>query len=53
MNPAFRSAGHWVVATSAYEVTVNDDVILVHENESTYLPIGYEHRLYRTRKLRA
>jgi mannose-1-phosphate guanylyltransferase/mannose-6-phosphate isomerase len=29
----------------AAEVTVNEDVKMVHENESVYLPIGSMHRL--------
>ncbi len=27
------------------EVTLNDQIILVHENEAVYLPIGSMHRL--------
>jgi mannose-1-phosphate guanylyltransferase / mannose-6-phosphate isomerase len=38
-------AEHWVVVRGAAEVTVNDKVTLVHENESIYLPIGSTHRL--------
>jgi mannose-1-phosphate guanylyltransferase / mannose-6-phosphate isomerase len=36
---------HWVVVRGAAEVTVGDDVRLVHENESVYVPIGAVHRL--------
>src|SRR5476649_441661 len=36
---------HWVVVRGAAEVTLNDRVELVHENESIYLPIGSTHRL--------
>jgi len=38
-------AEHWVVVRGAAEVTLNDKVQLVHENESIYLPIGATHRL--------
>ena len=38
-------AEHWVVVRGAAEVTLNDKVSLVHENESIYLPIGSTHRL--------
>ena len=38
-------AEHWVVVRGAAEVTLNDRVTLVHENELIYLPIGSTHRL--------
>jgi mannose-1-phosphate guanylyltransferase / mannose-6-phosphate isomerase len=38
-------AEHWVVVRGAAEVTLNDKVQTVHENESIYLPIGSTHRL--------
>jgi mannose-1-phosphate guanylyltransferase/mannose-6-phosphate isomerase len=38
-------AEHWVVVKGTAEVTLNDDVVLVHENEAVYLPIGSMHRL--------
>jgi mannose-1-phosphate guanylyltransferase/mannose-6-phosphate isomerase len=38
-------AEHWVVVRGAAEVTLGDQVTLVHENESIYLPIGSTHRL--------
>ena len=41
----FHRAEHWVVVRGAAEVTLNDQVSLVHENESIYLPIGSVHRL--------
>jgi mannose-1-phosphate guanylyltransferase/mannose-6-phosphate isomerase len=36
---------HWVVVSGVARVTVDDDVRLLHENESTYVPIGSTHRL--------
>ena len=38
-------AEHWVVVSGTAEVTLNEDLKLVHENESIYLPIGSVHRL--------
>lgn len=38
-------AEHWVVVKGTAEVTVNETVSLVHENESIYIPIGSMHRL--------
>jgi mannose-1-phosphate guanylyltransferase / mannose-6-phosphate isomerase len=41
----YHRAEHWVVVRGAAEVTVDDTVSLVHENEAIYLPIGCVHRL--------
>jgi mannose-1-phosphate guanylyltransferase/mannose-6-phosphate isomerase len=38
-------AEHWVVVRGVAEVTRNDETIMVHENESIYLPIGCVHRM--------
>ena len=38
-------AEHWVVVKGAAEVTINDDVRIIHENESIHIPIGSVHRL--------
>ena len=38
-------AEHWVVVKGTAEVTRGDEVKFVHENESSYLPIGVTHRL--------
>ncbi|UZF91313.1 mannose-1-phosphate guanylyltransferase/mannose-6-phosphate isomerase [Bosea sp. NBC_00550] len=38
-------AEHWVVVRGTAEVTRDDKVIVVHENESIYLPIGCVHRM--------
>ena len=38
-------AEHWVVVTGTARVTNGDDVYLVSENESTYIPIGRVHSL--------
>ncbi|HRO12741.1 mannose-1-phosphate guanylyltransferase/mannose-6-phosphate isomerase [Amaricoccus sp.] len=38
-------AEHWVVVRGTAEVTRDSEVLLVHENESIYLPSGCAHRL--------
>ena len=38
-------AEHWIVVKGTAEVTVGDRVILVSENESTFIPLGQKHRL--------
>ena len=44
-------AEHWVVVRGTAEVTVNEAVKMVHENESIYLPIGCTHRLVNPGKI--
>jgi len=39
----FHRAEHWVVVEGTAKVTRGDDSILVHENESIYLPMGIKH----------
>jgi mannose-1-phosphate guanylyltransferase / mannose-6-phosphate isomerase len=41
----FHRAEHWIVVHGTAEVTRDTEVFQVHENESTYLPIGCVHRL--------
>jgi len=38
-------AEHWVVVRGTAEVTIEDQVREVHENESVYIPIGSVHRM--------
>jgi mannose-1-phosphate guanylyltransferase/mannose-6-phosphate isomerase len=38
-------AEHWVVVRGAARVTIGDEAKTIHENESTYIPIGATHRL--------
>ena len=40
-----RRSEHWVVVSGTATVTNGDDVITVHKNQSTYIPIGAKHRL--------
>jgi mannose-1-phosphate guanylyltransferase/mannose-6-phosphate isomerase len=41
----FHRSEHWVVVKGTAEVTIGNDVRNVHENESSYIPIGSIHRL--------
>jgi len=41
----YHRAEHWVVVAGSALVTRDDDVRLVRENESIYLPLGCVHRL--------
>jgi mannose-1-phosphate guanylyltransferase/mannose-6-phosphate isomerase len=38
-------AEHWVVVSGVAEVTCDERVFELHENESTYIPLGSVHRL--------
>jgi len=38
-------AEHWVVVSGSAEVTCDDKVFDLHENQSTYIPLGSVHRL--------
>ena len=38
-------AEHWIVVRGTARVTRGDDVFLVSETESTYIPLGTCHRL--------
>jgi len=38
-------AEHWIVVSGTAEVTNGDKVILLGENQSTYIPLGQTHRL--------
>ncbi len=40
-----RRAEHWVVVKGTAKVTNGEDVFLLEENQSTYIPIGVKHRL--------
>ncbi|CAN7502307.1 mannose-1-phosphate guanylyltransferase/mannose-6-phosphate isomerase [Massilia sp. LjRoot122] len=44
-------AEHWVVVSGTARVTCGDRVSLLSENESTYIPIGMNHRLENPGKL--
>ncbi|MCF8176867.1 MAG: mannose-1-phosphate guanylyltransferase/mannose-6-phosphate isomerase, partial [Sulfuritalea sp.] len=38
-------AEHWVVVRGTAKVTCGEEIILLGENESTYIPLGVKHRL--------
>lgn len=38
-------AEHWIVVTGTARVTKDEEVFLVTENQSTYIPLGVRHRL--------
>lgn len=47
----FHRAEHWIVVRGTAEVGRDEEVHLVHENESIYLPIGCRHRLINPGKI--
>ncbi|MDD5180886.1 MAG: mannose-1-phosphate guanylyltransferase/mannose-6-phosphate isomerase [Gallionellaceae bacterium] len=38
-------AEHWVVVSGNAKVTRGDKILMLHEDQSTYIPIGMKHRL--------
>ncbi|MDR7067774.1 mannose-1-phosphate guanylyltransferase/mannose-6-phosphate isomerase [Pseudoxanthomonas japonensis] len=38
-------AEHWIVVSGTAKVTRGDEILLLSENESTYIPLGVKHRL--------
>jgi mannose-1-phosphate guanylyltransferase/mannose-6-phosphate isomerase len=49
----FHRSEHWVVVRGTLEVTRGDEVELLSENQSTYIPIGKKHRLANPGKIPA
>ena len=47
----YHRAEHWIVVSGTAEVTNGDKVLLLSENESTYIPLGHTHRLRNPGKL--
>jgi len=41
----FHRAEHWIVVSGTARVTVGENVLLLGEDESTYIPLGTMHRL--------
>lgn len=41
----YHRAEHWIVVSGTAEVTCDDKVFLLGENQSTYIPLGSVHRL--------
>ncbi len=40
-----KRAEHWIVVQGTAQVTCDDKVFLLHENQSTFIPLGSKHRL--------
>lgn len=38
-------AEHWIVVAGTARITRNDEVFLLEENQSTYIPLGAKHRI--------
>ena len=38
-------AEHWIVVSGTARITRNEEVFLLEENESTYIPLGAKHRI--------
>jgi mannose-1-phosphate guanylyltransferase / mannose-6-phosphate isomerase len=41
----YHRAEHWIVVEGTLEVTIENQVKLLNENQSTYIPLGARHRL--------
>ncbi|MDM8568318.1 mannose-1-phosphate guanylyltransferase/mannose-6-phosphate isomerase [Thiotrichales bacterium HSG1] len=41
----YHRSEHWVVVRGTAKITSNDEVFVLTENQSTYIPIGTKHRL--------
>ena len=46
-----RRSEHWIVVEGAAKVTIDDDVKMVNENQSVYIPLGAKHRMENPGKL--
>ena len=44
-------AEHWIVVTGTARVTCDENVMILTENQSTYIPLGSKHRLENIGKL--
>ncbi len=41
----YHRSEHWVIVQGTAKITKNDEVFVLTENQSTYIPIGTKHRL--------
>jgi len=41
----YHRSEHWVVVSGTAQVTIDDDIRVLSENESCYIPLGAKHRL--------
>lgn len=51
MQKHFHRAEHWIVVNGTAEVTCDERVFILNENESTYIPVESKHRLVNPGKL--
>lgn len=51
MQKHMHRSEHWIVVKGTAEVTCNEDVFLLHENQSTYIPQTAMHRLKNVGKI--
>jgi mannose-6-phosphate isomerase-like protein (cupin superfamily) len=49
----FHRSEHWVVVAGTLEVTRDEKMEILSENQSTYIPIGQKHRLANPGKIPA
>ena len=49
----YHRSEHWVVVKGAIEVTKNEEVIMLSENQSTFVPVGSKHRMRNPGKIPA
>lgn len=47
----YHRSEHWIVVSGTAEVTVGDEVKLLSENDSVYIPLGVVHKLHNPGKL--
>ena len=47
----FHRSEHWIVVAGTAKITIDDEVKLVTENESVYIPLGAVHRMENPGKL--
>lgn len=45
MQKHFKRAEHWIVVSGKAEVTCDDKTFILEENQSTFIPVGSQHRL--------
>ena len=41
----YHRAEHWIVVRGTARIVKNDEEFLLHEDQSTYIPMGTQHRL--------
>ena len=47
----YHRAEHWVVVSGTAKITRGDEEVILHEDQSTYIPLGVKHRLENVGKL--